>query len=68
MESLPTLIFSELDTKEECLLLLRAGSGQIALGLSRRSDGDIEVVMPLSVAQELHANLSRALAVARNAV
>ena len=64
MRSLPIVTFSEPDTGEECLVILRAGSGHVALALSRKSDGDVEVLMPVSVAKEFQSHLVRALEIA----
>lgn len=66
MESLPIVTFSEPMTNEECLVILRADAGHVALGLSRRSDGDVEVLMPVAVAKDVHAQLTRALSLATN--
>jgi hypothetical protein len=68
MKSLPIVTFSEPHTDEECLVILRADSGRVALALSRKSDGDVEVLMPISVAKEFQAHLVRALSIAAGEV
>jgi hypothetical protein len=57
MKPIATIIFQEVGTGEECVVFVRAESGSIAIALSRKSDGDVQVVLPTVQAREL----SRAL-------
>ena len=53
--------FVEQDGGEECLVIVRTGPGWVALALSRRSDGDVEVFMPPTEVEALVSALQQAL-------
>jgi hypothetical protein len=73
-----TLTFDDLDDGDESLVGVRAVPGGVGLALSKKSDGDLEVVMPLAIAERVASALrdaagkpslgvySRALAQARS--
>lgn len=64
MKSIASIQFQDTDAQDEAVVLLRAGGGKVALGLSLRKNGDIEVVMPIERAQALLRALQEALAIA----
>jgi hypothetical protein len=68
MKSIATIQFRDTDAQDEAVVLLRAGSGSVALGLSLKTDGDIEVVMPIDKAQALLQSLREAIAIAKQSV
>ena len=64
MTTIATIQFQDADAHDEALVLVRADAGCVALGVSLKSDGDIEVVMPLETAQTLIRTLQQAVVVA----
>jgi hypothetical protein len=67
MKPIATIKFQEVGTDEECVAIIRAASGSVAVALSRESDGDVEVVLPTVQARELSRALSAALGEAEQA-
>jgi hypothetical protein len=57
-----TLRFDDLDDGDESLVIVRAVPGGVALALSKKSDGDLEVVMPPSIAERVASALRDAAA------
>jgi hypothetical protein len=45
LQEIATLEFRDLDSGDEGVAIVRAGSGRIALALSLRHDGDIETIL-----------------------
>ena len=68
MKSIAIIQFRDADAQDDAVVLLRAGGGSVALGLSLKADGDIEVVMPIEKAQALLQSLREAIAIAGEAV
>ena len=64
MEPIATIRFMEVDTREACVVIVRATFGGVAIALSRESNGDLEVMLPAAQARELSEALSAALQVA----
>jgi len=64
MKNIATIEFHDPGTQDEAVILLRADAGCVSLGVSLKSDGDIEVVMPLEKAQTLIQSLQEAIAIA----
>jgi len=64
MKSIATIQFHDPGTQDEVVIVLRADTGCVALGVSIKSDGDIEVVMPLANAQTFIRSLHEAIALA----
>lgn len=60
MENIATIAFRDLENRDEAAVIVRASSGRVALALTLRTDGDLEVFMPLSTCDELVAALSEA--------
>ena len=52
-----TLTFTDLDDGDEAIVIVRAVSGGIGLTLSKKTDGDLEVFMPVEIAGQLAAAL-----------
>ena len=53
MEHIATIGFTDGDSGEPGHLIIRAGSGQVALAVTLRTSGDLEVVMPAETSREL---------------
>lgn len=53
MDQVATIVFDEPGTDAECLVIIRAGKGQVALALSRRESSDTEVVLPAALALQV---------------
>ena len=64
MQEVATLTFRDALSDAEALSIVRVSPGMIGLALSLRSDGDIEVVLPVPTARALMCALGQALAVA----
>lgn len=64
MTNVATIEFHDADAQDEALILVRAEAGRVALAVSLKSDGDIQVVMPLEEAQTLIRSLQEAVVVA----
>jgi hypothetical protein len=64
MENVATLRFTDIDSGDEGLAIVRADGGAVAVALSLRNDGDIELVLPVDAARQLRDALGSALAVA----
>jgi hypothetical protein len=56
-----TLIFVEPGSDEECVATVRTAADLVMIGLSRKTDGDIEVGFPVERAQELLAAIRKSL-------
>ena len=65
MTSIATIQFQDADAQDEALVVVRAGAGSVVLGLSLKSDGDIEVVMPPETAEAVIRALQDALVIAK---
>lgn len=61
LNEIDTIKFTDVDTNDEALAIVRYDEHVIALGLSRKSDGDIEVVMKKEDAEKLFNALAKAL-------
>lgn len=48
-----TLTFTDLDDGAESVVIVRPVPGGVGRGLSKREDGDIELLMPPEVAEQL---------------
>ena len=66
MKSVSTIEFRDADGQDDALIVVRAGNRRIALGVSLKSDGDMEVVMPVEKAQTLIESLQQAIATAES--
>jgi len=61
MSPIATIRFQELETGEDCVAIVQSSSGKIALALSRKSDGDVEIVFTTAQTSELIQALTAAL-------
>jgi hypothetical protein len=61
LNEIATIKFTDVDTGDEALAVVRSDENHIALGLSLKSDGDIEVVMKKEDAEKLSNVLAKAL-------
>jgi hypothetical protein len=52
-----TLTFDDLGDGDESLVIVRALPGGVGLTLSKKSDGDVEVVMPPAIAERVASAL-----------
>jgi len=58
MKTSRTILFTELETSDEGLIVIRSDEGSVALALSLRKNGDMEVVMSKVDAKRLLEALS----------
>jgi hypothetical protein len=65
MESIATISFSDVESGDEALVLLRAEEGKLALGLSLRKNGDFEVFLGPKECDKLMAALQRGIALVK---
>ncbi|NUT56308.1 MAG: hypothetical protein HOQ03_10030 [Thermoleophilia bacterium] len=61
MEHVATIHCTDLNSDDEALAIVRAGDSAVALALSVRDGGDLEVVLPIDACNELIAALQRAV-------
>jgi hypothetical protein len=64
LKDVSTLQFADPDSHDEALAIIRANPGIVALALSLKTDGDLEVFFDEKTAQELIDALSTALRLA----
>jgi hypothetical protein len=64
MTNVATIQFQDADAKDDALIVVRAEQGRLALGLSLKSDGDLEVVIPVETARTLIQSLRDAVVIA----
>jgi hypothetical protein len=62
MQPIATIQFPDAISSEESPAIVRADSGVVGLALSQRSNGDLEVMLPLDAARDVVKALQRALA------
>lgn len=60
MEHIATIGFTDSDSAEQAHMIIRAGAGEVALAITLRTGGDIEVVMPAETCRELTSALTDA--------
>jgi hypothetical protein len=60
MEHIATLAFTDGDTHDLAHVIVRAGAGEVALAVTLRTNGDLEVVMPAETCRELTRALTEA--------
>ena len=60
MEHITTLGFTDSDSGEPGHVIIRAGAGEVALAVTLRTNGDLEVVMPAETCRELTRALTDA--------
>ena len=60
MEHIATLAFTDSDSHDPGHMIVRAGAGEVALAVTFRTSGDIEVVMPAETCRELTKALTEA--------
>lgn len=60
MEHIATLGFTDLDSEDEAHAIVRAGADQVALALTLRRNGDLQVVMNGETCRGLLYALTRA--------
>jgi hypothetical protein len=53
LQQIATLVFREPDSGEECVVIVRAGSGLVALALSRHDSSDTAVILPADLAERV---------------
>jgi hypothetical protein len=61
MDHAATIQFTDRASHDEALAIVRATDSAVALALSVRNDGDLEVVLPIDACNELIAALQRAV-------
>jgi hypothetical protein len=61
MEQVTIIKFKDLDTSDEALVIVRHDEASVVLGLSLKSNGDVQVVMRKESARELYEALKKAL-------
>lgn len=64
MEQIAAISMRDMELGDEAYALLRAKHGQIALSLSLRNDGDVDIVLTVEDGRRLLHVLQQALAVA----
>lgn len=60
MEHIATLAFTDGDSHDHGHIIVRAGAGQVALAVTLRTSGDVEIVMPAETCRELTKALTEA--------
>lgn len=60
MEHIATIGFTDSDSHDPGHVIIRAGAGEVALAITLRTRGDIEVVMPAETCRELTKALTEA--------
>jgi hypothetical protein len=60
MEHIATLAFIDGDSHDHAHVILRAGAGAVALAVTLRTGGDVEVVIPAETCRELTKALTEA--------
>jgi hypothetical protein len=60
VEHIATLAFTDSDSHDHGHMIIRAGAGEVALAVTLRTSGDIEVVMPAETCRELTKALTEA--------
>jgi hypothetical protein len=53
LKQIATLVFREPESGEECIVIVRAGGGQVGLALSRHDSSDTEVFLPADLAERV---------------
>jgi hypothetical protein len=61
MEHVASIHFTDPDSNDEALAIVRTTDSDVALALSVRNNGDLEVVLPIDACNELIAALQRAV-------
>jgi hypothetical protein len=64
MQPIATIPFTDLTSDDNAHAIVRAGDGLIALALTLRTNGDLEVVMPIETCNQLSAALADAASAA----
>jgi hypothetical protein len=62
LEEIATIKFTDIDTNDEAVAIVRSDEDSVAVALSLESDGDIEVVMKKEDAKKLSEALKKAVA------
>jgi hypothetical protein len=65
VQPIATIAFTDRDSDDEAHAIVRAGDGSVALALTLRHDGDLQVVMSPDATRELIDALSVARAAAQ---
>jgi hypothetical protein len=63
MEDVASLTFLDAQSDDEACVIVRAAPGVVAIAVSLRADGDLEVCLPVTSARALVSALERALTV-----
>jgi hypothetical protein len=53
MEEIRTIVFNDIETRQEAVVVLRKDKDIVALCISHEGEGDIEIVMPREVTRQL---------------
>lgn len=64
MTQIDTIEFVDLDARDEALIIVRASTNQVALCISKKQDGDIEVSFGVEECKRLMEALQQAIGVA----
>lgn len=64
MKQIETIQFVDLDSGNDALIIVRASTNQIALCISKKEDGDIEVLFRAEECKQLLEALQQAVVVA----
>jgi hypothetical protein len=65
MQQIDTIRFVDADSNTEAHAFVRAGDGLVSLGLSLIEDGDIHVVLPIEICEQLVAALANGITIAK---
>ena len=65
MENIATIAFSDHESGDEGIVIVRAAPGTLALALSLRKDGDMEVFLGLEECEKLTNALGRAITIVK---
>ncbi len=61
MDEVDTIHFTDADSQDDAVVLVRAGRNAVALAISLRTDGDIEAVLDRATAERLLVALRAAI-------
>ncbi len=65
MKHIKTIQFTDIDSGDEAVMIVRAAAGCVTLCISKMKNGDIEVVFPPEEGENLLEALRQAVATAR---
>ena len=65
MENIATIDFRDIESQDDGCIVLRSGQGQVAVSISLKNNGDVEVFMAAPEAEKFYNALQTAIQKAR---